>query len=125
MTTSTGAMATRKVMRCGILWPELFGAGACVICGCTQEHACADGCSWIVDPREENGQVVQGLCDLCLDRLQTLLETPKADWCGTRAGRLCLYGEANLLYAASLLARGAWRKKVIRAAMKARGIAHA
>ena len=38
-------------------WPvrvDIFTRGTCAVCGCTDDHACEEGCSW-----------VNGYCTLC------------------------------------------------------------
>lgn len=34
----------------------------CIICGCTESHACAGGCSWLAVQLDENA----GVCSACL-----------------------------------------------------------
>lgn len=41
--------------------PDPSKPARCVRCGCTEEHACEDGCSWVDDEHL--------LCSACLDML--------------------------------------------------------
>ena len=120
MTASTGEMVIRAAMGARVNWREAFDPGACVICGCTQDRGCPEGCSWIINPREELFELRHGLCDLCLDRVLILLETPPDEWAGTVADSICRHAPINTLVLAAHLARGRCRREIIRKSLDER-----
>jgi hypothetical protein len=123
MTVSMGRRAIKVAMAKGFKWPEPKGKEECVICGCTQAWGCPEGCSWIVDPHEEIGKLGRGLCDVCLDRILVLLETPAADYELQLPSSILHHAPINTLALALSLARGLQRQSIILAAMKSRGVA--
>lgn len=116
MTVSTGANVIRSVLSDHLLsWPVDHGKGCCRVCGCTDDHACHGGCAWAIDPHEELGEVGYGLCDLCLDRILVVLETPRQAFASTLAGEIVNNTDnLNLLTLALHCARGDWRRAAIR-----------
>lgn len=123
MTLSTGKMAIKAAVSGRVRWHEKHPFGACVVCGCTQEFGCPEGCSWIVDPHEVFGKAGRGLCDVCLDRVLILLETPQKAWNTTFAADICRLAPINAMVLARYVTRQAWRRLRLSAAMKSRGAA--
>jgi len=120
MTISRGRNVARAVLGGRTKWYDVYPAGACVICGCTQDRACPEGCSWVIDPHKGPGRPGPGLCDVCLERVQILLETPPLSWHSTLSAEICRWGPLNTLALARRLARGAARRKLLIAAIVVR-----
>jgi hypothetical protein len=59
-----------------VRWPIKHPSNACRVCGCTEDNACEGGCAWVIAP--ELGGGPGGICDACLERVEVLLDTPKA-----------------------------------------------
>ena len=111
MTISTGKQVCDSAIRYGgIAWPVQQPKGSCKVCGCTEDRACPEGCSWVISPAEGQGY---GLCDICLERVQILLETPRKDFKKTLSATILRNGHTNVLALALHNARGDWRRAAI------------
>jgi ferredoxin len=54
---------------------DLTRPAACVGCGCTDDHACPEGCSWLaVDRRDRTG-----VCSNCRDHLEAWKQSHAQD----------------------------------------------
>ena len=120
MTLSTGTMAIRAAVGGCVRWTKRHGYGVCVVCGHTEGGGRLDVRSWAVNPRAELGPLASGLCDVCLDRVLVLLETPMRDWAATLASEIGRHAPINTLDLALHLARGAARKTAISEAISSR-----
>jgi hypothetical protein len=53
-------VANLAMMMFDVAAAEMKKVRACRVCGCTDDHACPGGCSWVVDPKGGN------LCSRCV-----------------------------------------------------------
>ena len=71
---STSFQERRRVAEVSESEFEPDDVSTCRVCGCTDERACAGGCSWVEDP-----QLLGDLCSSCLPLARAVMDGVRAE----------------------------------------------